>query len=323
MPAFSTHYLFAHELMDNLQSAMPELRLEPAAVYYGTQGPDVFFFHRVLPTMWGKSLNSVGSRMHRADPNALFDAMLAYAQRMPEDTAERGAALSYIYGFLLHYALDRIAHPYVYATQYDIIEKRHIWYLKGVVHNRVEYELDMLMLRRHLQVASARKFETKEVLSTDGELLDVMAGVLSFTARQALHEQVTIEQARQAFCDTRTMQSLLTDRHGWKLPVMALLQMPVYPFLGPCLTTMLRRAQADDRWDYANDRKLRWAYPADPARTSCESFEELFDRAKEDALRLTAAFRASLAGEKGALEQAVGQISFLTGLPVVTERPYH
>ena len=316
MPAFSTHYLFARELLGDLQASMPEFQLSPDAVYYGTQGPDVFFFHRVLPTMPGKSLNPVGSQMHRANPNVLFGAMLTYAQKLPDKTAEREAALSYIYGFLLHYALDRVAHPYVYATQNAMIKRRHIWYVKGVVHNRVEYALDMLMLRRHLQVASARQFETKQVLSTDSALLDAMAGVLSFAAQEALHAKVSRAQAQQAFCDTRAVQSALTDRYGWKLPVMALLQLPVYPFLGPCLTTMLRRTQADSRWDYANDRKQRWAYPADPARTSCESFEELFARAKEDALCLTAAFQEALAGHRDALEQAVGQISFLTGLPV-------
>lgn len=313
MPAFSTHYLFARELMDQIQAADPDIRLDASAVYYGTQGPDILFFHRILPTMPGKSCNPAGSRMHRANPNTLFEAMLAYAQTLEGTQFEQ--ALSYIYGFLCHYALDRIAHPYIYATQYAIIRARHIWYLKGVVHNRVEYGIDMLMLRRHLQVASARTFETRDVLSTDSDLLDAMACVLSDAVQNALRLPVTRAQARQAFCDTRAMQSLLTDRHGWKLPVMALLQLPVYPILGPCLTTMLRRKQADTRWDYANDQKEEWAYPADPSRISDESFEELFERAKLDALRLIAAFRESLSGGR-ALEEAIGRVSFLTGVPV-------
>lgn len=316
MPAFSTHYLFARELMAQIQAADPELRLDASAVYYGTQGPDVLFFHRILPTMPGKSYNPAGSRMHRANPNALFEAMLAYARAQEGPQFEQ--ALSYIYGFLCHYALDRVAHPYIYATQNAVIRARHIWYLKGVVHNRVEYEIDMLMLRRHLQVASARKFETRDVLSTDSALLDAMAGVLAAAVQDALQLPMTRAQARQAFCDTRAMQSLLTNRHGWKLPVMALLQLPVYPLLGPCLTTMLRRTQADTRWDYTNDQKAEWAYPADPARVSGESFEELFERAKLDALHLIAAFRESLSGG-GALGQAVGGVSFLTGVPVEAE----
>ena len=107
MPAFSTHYLFARELMEQIEAMTPETRLDPDAVYYGTQGPDVLFFHRILPTMPGKSCNPAGSRMHRANPNVLFEAMLRYAQALPE--AGRDQALSYIYGFLCHYALDRVA----------------------------------------------------------------------------------------------------------------------------------------------------------------------------------------------------------------------
>ncbi len=313
MPAFSTHYLFARELMAQIKAAAPDIRLDADAVYYGTQGPDVLFFHRILPTMPGKSLNPAGSRMHRANPNVLFEAMLSYTRTL--EGAQREQALSYIYGFLCHYALDRVAHPYIYATQYAIIKARHIWYLKGVVHNRVEYEIDMLMLRRHLQVKSARKFETRDVLSTDGALLEAMAGVLSSAAQEALNVPMTQAQARQAFCDTRIMQSLLTDRHGWKLPLMTLLQLPVYPFLGPCLTTMLRRTQADTRWDYTNDQKAAWAYPADPERVSRESFEELFERAKQDALHLISAFREALLSN-GALDEAIGGVSFLTGVPV-------
>lgn len=149
----------------------------------------------------------------------------------------------------------------------------------------------------------------------DAALLDAMAGVLSSAAQEALHVSLSQAQARQSFCDTRTMQSLLTDRHGWKLPVMALIQLPVYPFLGPCMTSMLRRTQASKRWDYANDQKGQWAYPAAPDRVSEESFEELFERAKADALQLIASFRDALSG-RGSLKDAIGGISFLTGVPV-------
>ena len=35
MPAFSTHYLFARELMEQIEAMTPETRLDPDAVYYG------------------------------------------------------------------------------------------------------------------------------------------------------------------------------------------------------------------------------------------------------------------------------------------------
>ena len=54
MPAFSTHYLFARELMEQIEAMTPETRLDPDAVYYGTQGPDVLFFIGFCPRCRGK-----------------------------------------------------------------------------------------------------------------------------------------------------------------------------------------------------------------------------------------------------------------------------
>ena len=50
-------------------------------------------------------------------------------------------------------------------------------------------------------------------------------------------------------------------------------------------------------------------------RVSEESFEELFERAKADALQLIASFRDAISG-RGSLKDAIGGISFLTGVPV-------
>lgn len=51
---FSTHYLFARELMEQIEAMTPETRLDPDAVYYGTQGPDVLFFIGFCPRCRGK-----------------------------------------------------------------------------------------------------------------------------------------------------------------------------------------------------------------------------------------------------------------------------
>lgn len=48
MPAFSTHYIFAKELMERLKGTV-DFTVCENAVYIGAQGPDIFFFHRALP----------------------------------------------------------------------------------------------------------------------------------------------------------------------------------------------------------------------------------------------------------------------------------
>ena len=51
MPAFCTHYILASEEMSNLHRIAAEsgFKLCENAVYIGSQGPDIFFFHRTFP----------------------------------------------------------------------------------------------------------------------------------------------------------------------------------------------------------------------------------------------------------------------------------
>ena len=79
MPAYSTHYIFAKELKDTIENQV-DFKLDEAAYYIGTQGPDIFFDHRVMPWMPGKSLRKTGSKLHRAKPSEIFENMREYNQ---------------------------------------------------------------------------------------------------------------------------------------------------------------------------------------------------------------------------------------------------
>lgn len=77
MPAYSTHYIFAKELKEEIENCV-EFKLNDAALFIGTQGPDIFFDHRVMPWMIGKSMRKIGSLLHRAKPSDIFDKMREY-----------------------------------------------------------------------------------------------------------------------------------------------------------------------------------------------------------------------------------------------------
>ena len=118
MPAYCTHYIFACELLPAL-TELAGFDLNRDAVMLGTQGPDVFFFHRIAPWMPGRSQRKIGSRLHRAKPGDILDAMAEYCTRC---STEKNIARSYAYGFILHYALDRQCHPFVYAKQQELAD---------------------------------------------------------------------------------------------------------------------------------------------------------------------------------------------------------
>ncbi len=141
MPAFATHYLFLEEIKEQLEKEL-NFSLDFKVAGVGTQGPDIFIFHRLWPpvTIY-KSLFGTASTIHREKPDKLFDAFAEYLKisKRPH------IAKSYVYGFILHYALDRNCHPFVYAYQ-DMItsENKHIHSLAA--HNQVEHAVDTYLL---------------------------------------------------------------------------------------------------------------------------------------------------------------------------------
>ena len=66
MPAYSTHYIFAKELKEEIENCV-EFKLNDAALFIGTQGPDIFFDHRVLPWMIGKSMRKIAPAQSKAE----------------------------------------------------------------------------------------------------------------------------------------------------------------------------------------------------------------------------------------------------------------
>lgn len=130
MPAFYAHYRFGGDV---LRAAAPKIRTlcekHRALFDIGLHGPDIFFFYRpVLP-------NSV-ARLGHACHGRTCREFLARARKVVENTGNKEASLAYFYGFLCHFALDSICHPYVA----EAMDKY------GTAHSAIETAFDRLLL---------------------------------------------------------------------------------------------------------------------------------------------------------------------------------
>ena len=236
MPAYCTHYIFACELLPAL-TELAGFDLNRDAVMLGTQGPDVFFFHRIAPWMSGRSQRKIGSRLHRAKPGDMLDAMAEYCTRC---STEKDIARSYAYGFILHYALDRQCHPFVYAKQQELADSGSPLH-KSALHNIVEMSMDAVLLHEKLHIDDPRCFDTAVTVPDDPAVLDEVARLLSFTVYRVLGKRLQPQDARRALTDTKTMQRLLRDANGNKARIVGSIETILSPFTGNFrLTSMLR-----------------------------------------------------------------------------------
>ena len=313
MPAFAAHYLLGKEIYRILKSDPRLAGLDEQAFLLGAQGPVPLLFHRLIPLyMPGRSARSVSSRLHRASPNRIMEAMAEYLKQVPQ----QGEAFSYACGFWTHYALDSIAHPYIYFTQYAMKKKRGIPYIGFIVHNRIEANLDAGVLNRLAGLEDARQFNTPARLCAPQKMKMEIGRMMAEVTRKVTGKQWDAAVFAQSFDDMRQIQQLLHDPDGKKRGWYFLLQLPLYWAVGPFATSLMRRERPDGLWDYWNEGKAPWHYPADPSLTSAESFLELYGRARELSLRLVPAFAEMLHFGSRESFSLTGDRSFLTGIPV-------
>ncbi|MBQ9516995.1 MAG: zinc dependent phospholipase C family protein [Eubacterium sp.] len=310
MPAFATHYIFLDELKDELiKKADFDFDIKVAGI--GCQGPDIFLFHRLWPPFTiTKSLNSVSSALHRGKSEKQFEAFKEYL----EITDHRDIVKSYIYAYILHYALDRNCHPYVYARQDEFTaENRKMHPLTA--HNVIEHAIDTYLLYHRCGIYPPSLFDSKATFSDSEEVYNELGGMISFVIAAALDRNVPVPEAIRAITDTAKTQDTLRDVNGGATRLAHSIEIPLAPVMKNFkFSASIKPKDLELADNCANIKNNPWTSPYDKVER-CESFEELFEKSKADALELIDGFEALCRGEKTAYE-VTGNISFLTGIEV-------
>ena len=304
MPAIITHALFADHILSALRNAnLPAnpsadtLAADVDALHIGSQGPDIFYFHRVFPWQRGRSFARVGLRLHDCHPAALLTAFKRYAIESPPFIE------NYIQGFICHYALDCAVHPFVYAQQKTLqrLDPRYAP-RANPYHYRVESALDTLCLQRFtgLQIKDCR---LQSAMPARDEKRDLAIGQLYAPLLADVLQLPDIDPALLAKApgDMRHALFWMTDRYLRRTRLI-FRPMEILSFQGHFLSSLIRPQSADD-WDYANLEGREWA----PGHR--ENFFELFAQAQQNGLRIIAAYAAAPA-DFDAMRAIVGNLGF-------------
>lgn len=139
MPALYAHLRFGEEVVEALPPVFGALiQKYPEAFALGTQGPDVLFYHHPMKK---NDIRARGTYLHTLSGREFFrgqaEKLLASGGEETEAVLERnGAYAAYICGFLCHFTLDVICHPYIdeHSTE-------------AVTHGKIESEFDKTILR--------------------------------------------------------------------------------------------------------------------------------------------------------------------------------
>lgn len=180
MPGFTTHYIFGittyKRLADN--DIKKIITKNISAYKLGLQGPDIFFYY--LPGLFINPENSLGKIMHETKTNLFFENYLTEISNYQDKKLE--VAYAYLSGFLCHYCLDTICHPYIYArTNYNLLIERSKDNNRNIYHadhRSFETLIDSIILERYANKKPS-EFKKENTINLDNTTKEIITSLLS------------------------------------------------------------------------------------------------------------------------------------------------
>ena len=297
MPASYVHQWLATRAWRQLGQDAP-----PAPLLAGAEGPDPFFYYRLLVPAANRPISALGGRLHSERTADFLMALLARAGGADDD------ARAYALGFLTHYAADTTVHPYVYAHAFD-----RAGCYRSNLHCGLEAAMDTWAYHGEGGRGIPRQMQGVAALSP--AQCDGIAAVLTGAVGEAFPEDAPGEAVtRRSFADAVSICRLLHSPSGIKYHLFATLG----AWAGqPGLVEAHALSRRLPGGDFGNLARQGWCSPWAPDALRRESLPELYDAA---VTRACALLRAAQALWARALSEAdmralLGDQQYDSGLP--------
>jgi len=135
MPAGYAHYIFGQKVLEKLDPHYSQIIKRNIDLYdIGVHGPDILFYYNALSS---NEISRLGFQMHQKEAYDFF----IEAKKLIQQSKDKEASISYIYGFITHFVLDHSCHPYIGQMEKEL----------NMTHSEIESELDRkLLVERNL-----------------------------------------------------------------------------------------------------------------------------------------------------------------------------
>lgn len=275
MPGIRAHYFFGRSNIDNFPDDIQSvIQKYPKSFNLGLQGPDIFFYSVPAHTTHD---HNIGVLLHKSRVMDFFDSLITIRSQI-KNTDRAEICDAYIAGFIGHYSLDTVCHPYIHYRANDTKisdEKRSFG-----CHVLLETDIDSV-LTRHFMHSQVSSLDIASTISISRFEIENISELLYRAIKNVYPEDfVTRLEVRHAAFSSRTLFRLIRDPNNWKKKLMRSIDGKLfgYPFMSPIIAL-------DDYLSFPDPLNLRhryWRNPWDENITSNKDFYQLMDEAGEN-----------------------------------------
>ena len=291
MPETAVHHFFGMRVLEKLPREIREC-INPELYRTGVRGPDPLGIVRFwCPPVW-KRLHGRSSEMHNRCCGDFFRRL---SQEAREQTGElRTLLFSYECGFLTHYFLDNVCHPYViYRTGQGKLYAGN--------HRSMEHAMDRIALERNGMAFQDRPI-SRIILRNNG-LPDTMKQSIDAVYADVFGWKGAWRRINHALKDEIRFARIMEDPRG---------RMARFA-KGGTMASISYAEKAYENADIRNEQHREWRNPYEPTLVSTQSFAELTEQAEQKAMRAICDLYSYLTGE-GPYPVSIGDYSYESGL---------
>lgn len=314
MPSIITHELFAREALKTVPAALKNTILNyPKEFSIGSSGPDLFFYYNAWPwlsTSKENNINKLGSLIHNQNIKEFFKEAFIQVKYHPTP-----AKLSYLCGFLCHWALDKQTHPYIFNQTGDTHTK------KGMnAHRLFESHLDYLTLKQYRN-CSVAEYPSYRLLEFDEESIAAIFQFYKTPVKQVFNFDLSKLQVKKSLSHFEGIQRFLFDPYHIKSKLLEMVESAVIK--NPYAFSSMIVPEKEDVNDILNLEHRPWHHPCTNEEYT-DSFIDLFQQALRvvDDVLLVLDYYLKGRCSLDQLLQLINNQSFETGLPTETPMIY-
>ncbi len=212
MPGFTTHYVFGIRAFFQCQDGVLKEMIKDNRDLYriGLQGPDMFFCHPRASI--GAQERNIGSNMHELQVNEYFRQCFLYMENLPKSKIPLAA--SYVAGFLVHYVLDSMIHPYIYSRVGYVPNKKKGSKQVSGAHANLETMIDWWILK-YYKGEDAKRFRKSFTLFLSEYhthfLCNFLADTINATYYKDSYKRLVTSKRKE---NSRINERLFTFKNG-------------------------------------------------------------------------------------------------------------
>lgn len=282
MPSIVTHYLFSEDVLQKTKEEIRNEIIKSHKLYnIFAQSFDNFFYYNFLSLKSGSQIRQFGLDAQKEKSNEYFkNIILAIKEQNQIDNPD---AMAYLYGSLTHYILDSNCHPFVIYHAGWIDEQHPNLAYRGN-HEKIEVTIDAIYYK---EKKSQNLYEASlaNILLPKQKFNENLKKLLNQAYENTFNQNNIASIYEQSVNQGHTIiKYFVTDHFGIKK--LAYILFDFIFFKNPKKYQELSFYIKNPDLSVLNREKHQWCNPTDNTLTSNESFDELYQKALQEALKI-------------------------------------